>query len=197
MTPWVSSGSYSDWRLMPAAITLSTSTFTMSAPGDRRQRCTNALGKIRRIIGRLRSLVDQGSPPQFVEWQRRVHPAGVVELTVDQAVEEMPDIESADPASGVCVAHDVDRAAVAQQMIEFRSIGEFVDPRQIDQQQPPRISGRGIEAIEVYGLFAIVGAHAHEVTLVTHHVDQLELLEHGGDGRKTLAYLGPRLDGNT
>jgi hypothetical protein len=41
----------------------------------------------------------------------------------------MSDIEPADPASGVCVAHDVDRAAVAQQMIEFRQISEFVDPR--------------------------------------------------------------------
>jgi hypothetical protein len=47
---------------------------------DRRQGCANALRKIRRIIGRLRSLVDQGSPPQFVEWQRRIHTAGVIEV---------------------------------------------------------------------------------------------------------------------
>ena len=43
-----------------------------SRVGDRRQGCANALRKVRRIIGRLRSLVDQGSPPQFVEWQRRI-----------------------------------------------------------------------------------------------------------------------------
>ena len=114
----------------------------------------------------------------------------MVEVTVDQPVEEMPDIEPAEPAGGVCVAHDVDRADVAQQMIPLRPFGEFVDAVQIDQQQPRRINVGGIEAIEVYGLFALVGAHAHEITLVTHHVDQLELLEHGGDGVKVLAYLG-------
>src|SRR5262249_56494184 len=71
------------------------------------------------------------------------------------------------------------------------------DAGQIDQQQPPRINVGGIEAIEVYGLFAIVGAHAHEITLVAHHIDQLELLEHGRDGRKALAHFWPRLDGDT
>src|SRR6266478_8766600 len=106
----------------------------------------------------------------------------------------MPDIEPADPAGGVRVAHDVDGAAVAQQMIPLRPISEFVDPRQIDQQQQPRIVGRGVEAIEIYGLFAVVGAHAHEVALIPYHVDQLELLEHGGDGGKALANLGPRLN---
>ena len=40
----------------------------------------------------------------------------------------------------------------------------------------------------------MVGAHAHEVPLVAHHVDQLELLEEGGDGREALAHLRPRLD---
>src|SRR2546430_10086690 len=37
----------------------------------------------------------------------------------------MPDIEPADPASGVRVAHDVDGAAVAQQMIPLRPISEL------------------------------------------------------------------------
>jgi len=69
--------------------------------GDRRQGCANALREIRRIIGRLRSLVDQGSPPQLVERQRRIHPAGVIKVTVDQTVQEMPDIEAADPAGGI------------------------------------------------------------------------------------------------
>ena len=58
----------------------------------------------------------------------------------------------ADPAGGVRVTHDVDRAAVGQQVIELRLIGEFVDPRQVDQKQPARIVGRGIEAIEVHRL---------------------------------------------
>src|SRR5262245_59734121 len=68
---------------------------------DRRQGCANALRKIRCVIGHLRSPVDQGSSPQFIEWQRRVHPAGVVEVTIDETVEEMPDIEPADSAGRV------------------------------------------------------------------------------------------------
>src|SRR5262249_9512577 len=48
---------------------------------------------------------------------------------------------------------------------------EFVDPGQVDQQQSPRIIGRGIEAIKIYRLLAVVGAHAHEVTLITPHTE--------------------------
>src|SRR5262249_7929392 len=84
---------------------------------------------------------------------------------------------------------------LVRQMIPLRPFGEFVDAAQIHQQKPPRINVRGIEAIEVYGFVAIVGAHSHEITLVTHHVDQLELLEQGGDGREALAYLRSRPQG--
>ena len=72
--------------------------------------------------------------PQFVERQRRVHPPRVVEVAVDQPVEEMADVESALPSGGVRVTNDIDCAAVGQQIIELRPIGEFVDARQIDKQ---------------------------------------------------------------
>ena len=141
-------------------------------------------------------LIDQGAPSQFVERQGRVDPARKIEVAVDQAVEEMTDVEPADPAGGVRVADDIDRAAVGQQMIEFGVIGEFVDPREVDQQQPARILGRGVEPVEIRRLSPVIGTYAHDVTLVAYHVDQLELLEHGGDGRKTFAHLRPRLDGD-
>ena len=98
--------------------------------------------EIGRAVGRLRRLVDERAPPQFVERQRRVDPARVVEVAVDQAVEEMADVEPALPAGGVGIADDVDRAAVAQQMIPLRAVGELVDPLEVDQQQPARILGR-------------------------------------------------------
>ena len=100
-------------------------------------------------IGRLRGIVDQGAPAQLLERQRRIHPARVIEVAVDQPVEEMADVEPAFPAGGVGVANDVDRAAVAQQVIELRPIGELVDPREVDQQQPTRIVGGGVEAIKI------------------------------------------------
>ena len=56
----------------------------------------------------------------------------------------MADVEMAHAAGGVRVTHDVDGAAVGQQVIELRPIGEFVDPLQVDKKQPARILGGGI-----------------------------------------------------
>ena len=70
----------------------------------------------------------------------------------------MADVEPADPASSVRVTHDVDRAAIGQQVIEFRLIGKFVDPFQVDQQQSARIVGRGVEAIKIDRLLSVVGS---------------------------------------
>jgi hypothetical protein len=44
----------------------------------------------------------------------------------------MANVEPADPAGGARVAHDVDCAAVGQQMRELRLIDEFVDLRQVN-----------------------------------------------------------------
>src|SRR5215475_4500044 len=46
----------------------------------RRQGGSNAPRKIRRSLGRVRGLVDQGAPPEFIEWQRCVDPARFVEV---------------------------------------------------------------------------------------------------------------------
>ena len=61
--------------------------------GHRWQGCPNALREIGCAIGRPRGLVDQRASPQFVKRQRGVHPARVIEVAVDQAVEEMADVK--------------------------------------------------------------------------------------------------------
>src|ERR1700681_1062590 len=96
----------------------------------------------------------------------------------------MTDVKSAAPSRGVRVSQDVDRATIGQQVIEFGMIGELVDPPKVDQEQPARIIGRRIEAIEVHRLPSVVGAHAYEVALVTYHVDQIELFEEEATGAK-------------
>src|SRR5262249_62283194 len=98
------------------------------------------------------------------------------------------------PPGSVRVTNDIDRAAVSQQIVKLRPLGELVDPRQIDKQQPPGVGERGIELIEVHRLPTMNGAYTNEVTFLADHVDQLELLEHGGDRLETTAYLRPRLD---
>src|SRR5918998_244897 len=124
---------------------------------DRRQGCSNPVREIRCAIGSLRGLVDQGALPQFDERQGRLDSARVVKVAVDQAIEEMADVEPALPTGGIRVTYDVDRAAIAQQVIEFRAICEFVDPGQIDEEQPTHVFGRGVEAIEVRRLETVVG----------------------------------------
>src|SRR6185437_4396175 len=117
-----------------------------------------------------------------------------IEIAVNQAVEEMADVESPLPPGGVRVADDIDGAAVGQQIVELRPGGELVDPRKIDKEQPARVPGRRVEPIEVDGLVAVDGAHTHQVALLADHVDQFELLEHGGDRFETAADFRPRLD---
>jgi hypothetical protein len=122
-------------------------------------------------IGRPRCLIDQGASPKFLKRQGSVDTAGVIEVAIDQTVQQMAQLEPAAPAGSVRVTYDVDGAAVVQQMIEFGVIGEFVDPRQVDQEQPTRIISRGIEAIEIHWLASVIGANAHDVALVAYHVD--------------------------
>src|SRR6185503_4640560 len=93
-----------------------------------RQRRANAIGEIRRAASRLRDVINEGTPPQFFEWQIRIHPTGMIKITVDQPVEQMANVELAGATGGICVTYDVDRAAIGQQIIEFRPIGKFVDP---------------------------------------------------------------------
>jgi hypothetical protein len=122
-------------------------------------------------IGRPRRLIDEGASPKFLKRQGGVDTARVIEVAIDQTVEQMAQLERAAPAGGVRVTHDVYGAAVGQQMLEFGVIGEFVDPRQVDQEQPARITSRGIEAIEIHWLASVIGADAHDVALVAYHVD--------------------------
>src|SRR6516164_7452911 len=56
---------------------------------DRRQRRTDSSREVLGIPSALRSLVDPGPPAQFSEGQRRAHPAGRVEISVDESVEKV------------------------------------------------------------------------------------------------------------
>src|SRR6185437_8552577 len=100
---------------------------------DRRKGCADALRKLRlrRAVGCLGGLVDERATAQLVQRQRRVHAPRVVEVAVDQPIEEMAEVPPPLAPGGVRVANDVDGAAVGQQLIELRPVGELVDPREI------------------------------------------------------------------
>ena len=103
------------------------------------QGCANPLGEIWSVIGSQRGVVDLGTPAQFFKRQCLVHQARAVKIAIDEAVEQMLDVKLADSAGCVCVAHDVDRAAITQQMVKLCVISEFIDSIQIDQEKPARI----------------------------------------------------------
>src|SRR5262245_10272560 len=94
----------------------------------KRQRGANALGETRSVVGGKRGVIDSRTPAQLVKRQGVVDQSRAINITVNETVEEMTDIKSADSAGSVRVAHDVDRTTVAQQMVKFRVISEFVDP---------------------------------------------------------------------
>ena len=103
------------------------------------QGCANALEEIWSVIGSQCGVVDQGTPAKFFKRQRPIHQARAVKIAIDEAVEQMLDVKLADPASGVCLAHDVDLAAISQQMVKLCVISEFIDSIQIDQKKATHI----------------------------------------------------------
>jgi hypothetical protein len=60
----------------------------------------------------LRRCTDSRTPTQLVERKIALHHVRRADIAVDEAVEQMAEIESVDPPGGVRIAHDVDRAAV-------------------------------------------------------------------------------------
>src|SRR5215470_23980 len=113
------------------------------------------------------------------------------------AVEELAEIKPAGPAGDVGIAHDVDRAAVLEQVIELGPLREFVNPLQVDQEEVACPLGGRLDAVEIDLLIAIVGAHAHEVAFITDNVDQLELLEERRNRREAFAQLWLCFDRDT
>jgi len=109
--------------------------------GRCREGFANALGEVLRVPGSLRGLVDSRTPAQFCKWQGRIQGACTIEIAIAEAVQDMANIQPADPAGEVCIAHDIDRAAVAEQMVPFGVIREFIDPIQVNQEEPARIFG--------------------------------------------------------
>src|SRR6478752_3819156 len=105
----------------------------------------------------------------------------MIKVAVDKSVEQMTNVKRAASTGGVRVTDDVYRTAVGQQVVEFRTIRKVINPVKIDQQQPTNILDRCVEMIEINRLPAIIGAHADKVAFVSHHVDQLELLEERGE----------------
>src|SRR5262245_30225075 len=101
-----------------------------------RQGFTNALGEILRVPSSLRDLVDARMLAQFCKRQVRLQEARAVEIAIAPAVQDMANIQPANPACEICIADDVYRAAVAKQMVKFWSIRQFVDPLQVNHKEP-------------------------------------------------------------
>ena len=89
----------------------------------------------------------------------------------------MAEIEPTDPSGGVRVAHDVDRAAVGEEVVPLGPVGKLIDALHVDQEQPSRELGGYDGAIQKHFLVAMVRAHANDVAFVADYVDQLELPE--------------------
>src|ERR1700745_3574491 len=101
----------------------------------------------------------------------------------------MADIKPAGFACLPRITHDVDCAAIAQQMVELRALIELINPTEIDQKKPARIFGRRPDAVEIHVVAPVIRAHTHKIPFVAYYVDQFELPEEGSDRREPLADL--------
>lgn len=88
------------------------------------------------------------TPPQFFKWQIRVQDACVIEIAIAPAVQDVTDIQPAHSPGEICIADDIDRTAVAEQVVKLGMVRELIDPFQIDQEKPARNFGRCPEAIK-------------------------------------------------
>src|SRR5215510_10493895 len=104
--------------------------------GPCRQGFSNALGEILRVPGGLSGLIDVRTPAQFFKRQVRIQEARVIKIAIAPAVQDMADIQPADPAGEVCIADNIDGAAVAEQMVKLGMIRKLIDPVQVDQEKP-------------------------------------------------------------
>src|SRR5262249_2797879 len=138
---------------------------------------------------------DVRTPAQFFKRQARIQDAGAIKIAIGEAAQNMADIKSADPAGEVCIAHDIDRAVIAEQMVKLGSIRKFIDSFQVDQEQPARKLGCYPDAVKKNILFTVIGANPHQIALIPDNIDQLELLEERGDGLETFPDFRPGFDG--
>ena len=75
----------------------------------------------------------------------------MVKIAIDQAVEQVADIEPPLPACGVGVADNIDGAAIGQQVIEFRRVGKLVNPVQIDKNSRRTLSAEVLRRYKYTG----------------------------------------------
>jgi len=108
----------------------------------------------------------------------------------------MADIEIAPATGSIGVTNDVDRADIAQKVLEFRTIGQLVDPFDINLKQASRVFGGRVQTIEINRLVPMDRTHPNELFLVADDINDFELLEHRGQRIEAFADLGPRLDRN-
>src|SRR5688572_14864854 len=107
---------------------------------------------------------------------------GPVQIAVAPSIKQVPYVEPSLSPRPVRIAEDVQRAVVAQQVVELGRLGEFIDAVQVDQEQPPARLWACAYAVSVNRFASVIGAHADQVALGSDDVDELELLEHRTDG---------------
>jgi hypothetical protein len=121
----------------------------------------NSLGEIRSVIGGLRRVVDPRPRAELIKGQLRIHQADAVEVVIDETVEDITEVEAAHLACDPRIAHDVDGAAVRQEVIELRPIGKLIDSIQVDPEKPARPVGRRPDVVEIDVFAPEIGSHPH------------------------------------
>src|SRR5579871_4850352 len=161
-----------------------------------RQRRTNTVGEVRSIAGSLRQIVDERAAAQFRERQFWIQQAGAIQAPIGIPIEQETDVKLLKLARAPRVTHDVDGAAIAEEMVELRPACYLIDAVEVYQEQFACVLGRSLNVVQKDILVAKIRTHPHDIAFVSDDVDQAELLEERRKRVESLAYLSSRFNRN-
>jgi hypothetical protein len=143
----------------------------------RRQRRSDTLGEVRRVAGGLGQAIDPCTPPQLFERQGGIQQASPIQASIGIPIKPKTNVKVGELSGDPRITHDVDGATVAEEMVELRPACKFVDPVKVDEKEPARIFGQCFNVVKIDVLVTVIRAYPHDVSLISHDVDQAELLE--------------------
>src|SRR5215469_4240540 len=99
-----------------------------------RQRHSDTLREVCRIAGGLRQAIDERTATEFRERQRWIQQTCPIEATIGIPIKQETDVQPLKLAGASRITHDVDGAAITEEMVKLRSTCNFVDAVEVHEE---------------------------------------------------------------
>jgi hypothetical protein len=125
----------------------------------------------------LGQAIDPCTAPQLFERQGGIQQACPIEAPIGIPIKPETNVKVVELTGDPRITHDVDGATVAEEMVKLRPGRKFVDAVKVDEEELAHIFGQCLNVVKIHVLVAVIRAYPHDVSLISHDVDQAELLE--------------------